>query len=321
MPIGKRDEEPLRQLNAVLRGEFTAVNQYFLHILALRSWGDVEAARELEPVNNADFPNAMRIVDHLLALGALPELCAADEAFARHLPVIGDSYPRMFAADLELERQLIETFEAARAAVEGWGDPVARQLVADAVSRRRPHMAWLESQLRSGAAASNGEPKAPFGEATQPLNALLAHLIVALEQALVHAFVAWHARESELADAFWTVSYDAMLHGKSIVDLFGAAKTAPSFAGAASFDDLERPSVAGDIADALALERAVASRCSHRAQTAADALGNGKAGAVCRTLAAYFDGIAGWLGGSVRPAAEFPGTLRSFERLRATYLG
>lgn len=88
-------EGPVAHLNAALRGELTAVNQCFSHILALRAWGEPGTARDREPVNNADFPNAMRIVDHVLARGALPELRAAGEPFARHLPVVGDSLPRI----------------------------------------------------------------------------------------------------------------------------------------------------------------------------------------------------------------------------------
>jgi bacterioferritin (cytochrome b1) len=313
-------EGPVAHLNAALRGELTAVSQYFIHILVLRAWGDPESARGLEPVNDADFPNAMRIVDHVLAGKALPELCAAGEPFARHLPVVGDDRLRMLAADLELERRLLETLGAARAGLEGSGDPIAQRLVADAESRRRPHIAWLEAELGARAGPSDGHPSFPSGDAAASLNGLLAHLIVALEQALVHAFVAWHAGERSLADALWTISYGAMIHATSIVDLFGAEKTAPSFVGAAAFDDLECPRVASDFAQVVALERGVASRCRRRAETAAGLVADGAANAVCREAVAHFDRIAGWLETGIPPVSKFPGNLRSFQRLREAYV-
>ncbi len=64
-------------LNAVLRRDLTAVDQYFIHILVLRSWHDGETARGIAAVNNADVANAMRVLDPIIATGGRPELRAA----------------------------------------------------------------------------------------------------------------------------------------------------------------------------------------------------------------------------------------------------
>ncbi len=53
-------------LNGVLRCEMTAVNQQFVHVLALRQWGDDETAERIMQVDRVDFPNAMRIIDYLV---------------------------------------------------------------------------------------------------------------------------------------------------------------------------------------------------------------------------------------------------------------
>ena len=53
-------------LNDVLRCEMTAVNQQFIHVLALREWGDDETAERIMQVDFVDFPNAMRIIDYLV---------------------------------------------------------------------------------------------------------------------------------------------------------------------------------------------------------------------------------------------------------------
>ncbi len=56
-------------LNNVLRCEMTAVNQQFIHVLALRAWGDDETAARIMQVDEVDFPNAMRIMDYLVEKG------------------------------------------------------------------------------------------------------------------------------------------------------------------------------------------------------------------------------------------------------------
>ena len=307
------------QLNAVLRWNLTAVDQYFIHILVLRSWDDGETARDIAAVNNADFPNAMRVLDHIIAMGGRPELCAADEPFTHRLPVIGGSYAAMFDADLALEGRLYETFDAARVAVSDRGDARAEALVADALSRRRPHTAWLDGRRRA-AAAPSPDPAPLFGDATEHLNRLLAELIVALEQALAHAFVLWHAGEEDPASAIWSASFDAMMHGKAIVALFGAEGTAPSLAGAAASDSLEGPRVGGTVAEALALERDVAERCRASADAAAASLDGGDTAMICRRIAAYYARLAEWLRANAGPAGAFPGAVRSFRTLREKFV-
>ena len=57
-------------LNKILRCEMTAVNQQFIHVLALRDWGFAETAERIMAVDYVDFPNAMRIIDHMVQTDA-----------------------------------------------------------------------------------------------------------------------------------------------------------------------------------------------------------------------------------------------------------
>jgi bacterioferritin (cytochrome b1) len=313
--VAMTDRETLHdQLNAVLRWDLTVVNQYFFHILVLRAWGDGETARDMAMVNNADVANAMRVLDHVIAAGETPALDTADAPFAARLPVIGGDYAAMFDADLALEHRLYETFDAAGTALSGRGDTHAEALVAEALSRRRPHAAWLEG--RRCAAAPERAPL--FGAATGELNRLLAELVVALEQAMAHAFVYWHAGDEGRASAIWTASFDAMMHGKAIVDLFGAAGTAPSLAAVAASGGIEGPRVGATVAEALMFERDVAGRCRAFAEAAAASL-DGDAAMTCREIAAYYARLADWLDADAEPAETYPGAVRSFRALRAKF--
>lgn len=306
------------RLNAVLRWDLTAVNQYFLHIMVLHAWGDGETARDIAKVNNADVANAMRVLDHIVAAGGRPALDTADAPFTMRLPVIGGSYAAMFDADLALENRLREKFDAAGAALAGCGDACAETLVADALSRRQPHAAWLDGKRRAAPAPSPA-PAPLFGDATEQLNRLLAELVVAIEQALAHAFVIWHSGDEARASAVWTVSFDTMMHGKAIVDLFGAAGTAPSLRAVAAAGDIEGPRVGGTVAEALALERDTAERCRSIAEAAATSL-DGDAARICQAIGAYYARLADWLGAGAEPADAYPGDVRSFRRQRERFI-
>ncbi len=306
------------QLNTVLRWDLTAVDQYFLHIMVWHAWGDGDTARDVARVNNADVANAMRVLDQIVTTGGRPVLDAADTPFAERLPVVGGSYAAMFDADLALEGRLHERFSAVHAALSGGGDARAEALVADALSRREPHAAWLEGKRRA-APAPSPDPAPLFGDATEHLNRLLAELVVAVEQALAHAFVIWHAGDEERASAIWTASFDTMMHGKAIVDLFGAAGTAPSFFAVAAAGDIEGPRVGGTVAEALAFERAVADRCRAGAATAGAAL-DGDAARICQAIGAYYTRLADWLGAGAEPADAYPGDVRSFRCQRERFI-
>ena len=305
-------------LNAVLRWDLTAVNQYFFHILVLRAWGDSDTARAVARVNNADFPNAMRVLDHIVATGGRPVLDVVDDPFAARLPVIGASYAAMFEADLALEGRLYQTFDAARTALADGGDAHADALVADALSRRRPHTAWLEGK-RDAAPPPTCHPAPLFGDATERLNRLLAELVVALEQSLAHAFVLWHLGDEARASAIWSASFDAMMHGKAIVDLFGAAGTSPSLAGVVSEGEIEGPRVGATVAEALGLERDIAERCQALADAAAVSF-DGDAARICQAIGAYYARLVDWLAAGAGPADAYPGNVRTFQALRAKFV-
>ena len=158
-----------------------------------------------------------------------------------------------------------------------------------------------------------------FGDATEHLNRLLAELVVAVEQALAHAFVLWHAGDEARASTVWTASFDTMMHGKSIVDLFGAAGTAPSLMAVAAEGDIEGPRVGRTVAEALALERATADRCRVGAATAGAAL-DGDAARICQAIGAYYARLADWLGDGAEPVDAYPGDVRSFRRQRERFI-
>ena len=86
-------------LNDVLRCEMTAVNQQFIHVLALREWGDDETAERIMQVDFVDFPNAMRIIDYLVETKTPIRIVSG-----RFTP--GTNHRDILRAEQTMERQL-----------------------------------------------------------------------------------------------------------------------------------------------------------------------------------------------------------------------
>ncbi len=278
-------------LNKILRCEMTAVNQQFIHVLALRDWGFSETAERIMAVDYVDFPNAMRIIDHLVQTGA-PIVLTADHFTP------GTSLRDILISEQALEQRFVAAIETADCA-----DDRPRALVAAARAPRAGYAAWLTDQLDgSGGETAPADP--PF-----PVTArLLALLIATLEQAMMHAFVHWHRGEANIADAAWATSGAAMMQVTEFVHLFAARRTVPLPGEMPALEIASAP------AAALALDRQLAERCATEATGASDACDDIAIAGLCRRIADYSLQLSRWTPGQTHPATNInPAVFSSFE--------
>jgi bacterioferritin (cytochrome b1) len=288
-----------RALIDVLRSELTAVNQQFVHVLALRTWGDTATAARIMEVDAVDFPAAMRIIDHLVDTGQEIDLRSEDV-------VPGDNRQAILAAEQRHEQRLAAILHAAASK-----DPRVQAIVRDALAPREDYAAWLAGELAE-APAPNSPSDRPFAETLS----VFAELIAQIEQAMVHAFVHRHAGDAEGADAAWAASGGAMMFATRFVRLFAAHDTTPVAIGVPPL------TLAIEPAQAVDFDREAAARCARKAAEAAQACADPKLADLCRAIADDNLEAASWSPGAPHPAARtnppafasFKATLNRFVR-------
>lgn len=137
----KGHDKVIVHLNAVLKNELTAINQYFLHSRMLKDWGLRRlAAREYEESID-EMKHADQLVQRILFLEGLPNLQSL------HGLMIGENVHEILQCDKKQEEKAIPDLRAAIADCEEAGDYVSRMLFSSILESEEEHIDWLETNL------------------------------------------------------------------------------------------------------------------------------------------------------------------------------
>ena len=137
----KGDAKVIEFLNACLKNELTAINQYFLHSRMLKDWGvsilaEYEHKESIEEMNHADW-----LIERILFLGGLPNL--QDLGKIR----IGESVEEILKCDLALEHDAIPELRDAVEYADKVRDYVSRDLFNRILTNEEEHVDYLETQF------------------------------------------------------------------------------------------------------------------------------------------------------------------------------
>jgi len=138
----KADPVVLQLLNEVLRGELTAINQYFLHAKMLKNWGLTRLAAKENEESIDEMKHADALMERILFLEGLPNL----QDIGRLL--IGENVKEMIQCDLKLEQQAMPPLRKGIAHCESVQDYVSRDLFQRILDSEEEHVDWLETQLQ-----------------------------------------------------------------------------------------------------------------------------------------------------------------------------
>ena len=137
----KSDPKIVEHLNAQLRNELTATNQYFLHYRLFKHWGFGRLAKVEYEESIGEMKHADRLMERILVLEGLPNLQDLGKL------LVGENVPEALDCDLQSERQAQATLKGAIAYCEKGGDYVSRELLESILEDTEEHIDFLETQL------------------------------------------------------------------------------------------------------------------------------------------------------------------------------
>jgi bacterioferritin len=154
----------LRQLNAVLTNELTAINQYFLHSRMFRQWGLARLAEHEHHESIDEMKHADKLIERILFPEGLPNLQDL------HKLLIGESAKEALECDLKLEMASQPGASRSRSRIaRPSGDYVSRELFEDileseestSTTSRRSSSSSARSASRTGCQSQMGDGSSP----------------------------------------------------------------------------------------------------------------------------------------------------------------
>jgi bacterioferritin len=137
----KGDPKVIQHLQAQLKNELTAINQYFVHYRMLKHWGFDKLAAKEYAESMGEMKHADALMDRIFMLDGLPNLQDLGKLS------VGETVGEILKADLGLEQGAQTTIKAGIAYCESAHDFVSRDLLQMILDDTEEHIDFLETQI------------------------------------------------------------------------------------------------------------------------------------------------------------------------------
>jgi len=137
----KGDPKVIEHLNAQLKNELTAINQYFLHYRMLKHWGFDKLAKKEYEESIGEMKHADALMNRIFTLDGLPNLQDLGKL------LVGEDTVEILTCDLASERGAQATIKDGLAYCESVRDYVSRDLLQGILQDTEEHIDFLETQL------------------------------------------------------------------------------------------------------------------------------------------------------------------------------
>jgi bacterioferritin len=137
----KGDEKVIEYLNAALRSELTAINQYWVHYRLQEDWGVGHLAAKSRTESIEEMHHADKLIERIIFLAGHPNLQKLDPLR------IGQSPKETLDCDLAAEHDARALYIEARDHCDSVGDYVSKNLFEELIADEEGHIDFLETQL------------------------------------------------------------------------------------------------------------------------------------------------------------------------------
>jgi len=137
----KGNPKVIIELNAALKEELTAINQYFLHAEMCENWKYDKLGAFIKKQSIDEMKHAEILIERILFLDATPSLTELMQLN------VGQNVKEQLESDLKLELNAVAMYNASIQIARDEGDNASRELFERLLKDEEGHVDWLEAQL------------------------------------------------------------------------------------------------------------------------------------------------------------------------------
>ena len=131
----------IAELNAALKEELTAINQYFLHAEMCENWKYDKLGSFIKKQSIDEMKHAEALIERILFLDGSPSLTELLRLS------VGSNVKEQLESDLKLEIDAVGMYNKSIKVARDEGDNASRELFERLLKDEESHVDWLETQL------------------------------------------------------------------------------------------------------------------------------------------------------------------------------